>query len=139
MSQEYKLIIIGFQTNFLFTENSQKIHRKQWLFLADISPVYIVRKWMVSNHSMVIMSSHLSSSMSPLARSLILGYLTFLVSNSSWAHSNSLSRLASLGVDSRFSISSMAAFNSLATCNKVEISKKLYKHVESAKYALWQP
>lgn len=73
---------------------------------------------------------YLESSSDPVARSVILGYLTFFLSSSSCDHSNSFRRLASFGVES---FSWMAAFSSLATCqqeNGHEYSWFLIKYKE---------
>lgn len=51
----------------------------------------------------------------PRAMSVIFGYLTLRASSSPCAHSSNFNTLASFGVDSIFSDSSMAMFSSLAT------------------------
>lgn len=69
---------------------------------------------------------YLESSSDPVARSVILGYLTFFLSSSSCDHSNSFRRLASFGVES---FSWMAAFSSLATCQQEKGNALLYKNI----------
>ena len=63
--------------------------------------------------------------------SIIFGYFTFFLSSSSCDQSKSFNKLANFGVDSRFSISRMAAFNSLATWKKkrTEIQSNAMKFV----------
>ena len=56
---------------------------------------------------------HFGSSYDPWEMSVIRGYFIFFLSNSSWDQSKSLTRFANFGVES---VSSIAAFNSLATC-----------------------
>lgn len=69
---------------------------------------------------------YLGSSSDPVARSVILGYLTFFLSSSSCDHSNSFRRLASFGVES---FSWMAAFSSLATCQQENGNALLYMNI----------
>lgn len=69
---------------------------------------------------------YLESSSDPVARSVILGYLTFFLSSSSCDHSNSFRRLASFGVES---FSWMAAFSSLATCQQENGNALLYMNI----------
>lgn len=94
-------------------------HPTPW-FLSDLP----LATW---NHPVTPLPPHyLESSSDPVARSVILGYLTFFLSSSSCDHSNSFRRLASFGVES---FSWMAAFSSLATCQQENGNALLYMNI----------
>lgn len=97
----------------------------QWHPLPLIS-VWSTPRYLGSPSDTPLPPHYLESSSDPVARSVILGYLTFFLSSSSCDHSNSFRRLASFGVES---FSWMAAFSSLATCQQENGNALLYMNI----------
>lgn len=97
----------------------------QWHPLPLIS-VWSTPRYLESPSDTPLPPHYLESSSDPVARSVILGYLTFFLSSSSCDHSNSFRRLASFGVES---FSWMAAFSSLATCQQENGNALLYMNI----------
>lgn len=97
----------------------------QWHPLPLIS-VWSTPRYLESPSDTPLPPHYLGSSSDPVARSVILGYLTFFLSSSSCDHSNSFRRLASFGVES---FSWMAAFSSLATCQQENGNALLYMNI----------